>query len=168
MNKKNIFYIVIIALIVFAINGCNNENGIIKETTVNLNNESKSNSYKDVTLREIQQELMEYLGTAYPDMELGSEEFFEFANKQIAEETDEEFTQLKNYAMIHSYLTEYVLEYSDYIFCKQLLEHNDLNEISNLCEESKCVKYNSQSNAVEFVITDEFLDQTIADIIKGE
>lgn len=161
MKKMNITYITIILIIVL-ITGCNS-----KEDNVDQNSGSISDNYETITLREIQQELIEYLKTEDLELELGTEEFFEFANSQIIENIDKKLAAMKNYSLIHSYLTEYVLEYANYDVCKQALAQGaTTDEILKLCGQSKCVKYNVQSQKIEFIITDEFLNQTIAEIAE--
>lgn len=170
LKKMNLICNITI-LMVLLITGCSNGKKDSSNETFSLKEESEntSNSSESITLREIQQELETYLKTNHPELQLGTDEFFEFANKQLIENADSKLAEMEHYAFIHSYLAEYVNEYFDYMICKDALKNGtSTEELTKLCRDSKCVKceHDGQSTVVKFTITDEFLDQTIADLIE--
>lgn len=134
---------------------------------VNVNTDIEN--YGSITLGDIQQQLIKYLEVSHPELKLGTDTFYEFAMNQLLYDSDSELSKEENYSLVHAYLAEYVNEYGDYTICKDLL-YEDLESniaiINEISDDAACVEYNEDLQAIEFSLNDEFLNQTITDLIE--
>lgn len=123
-------------------------------------------SFDAYSMGEIESILVDFLGNHYPNMVVGTPEFYDFAIEQLLGETDEDLSALEAYPLIHIYLSEYKLKYEDYLLCKDLEKIDDTSSQSTLnyiMDNTDAVVYNSDDD-ISFALSEDFKSETIGDI----
>jgi len=98
--------------------------------------EENTKERNDYTIGEIQEILLNYLSEKGLEYEVGSEEFTNFVNDQVLNDTDKELTSRSDYELITAYMVEYLYE----------------------LERLEVEKAGGQSNSVEY--TEDALDES--------
>lgn len=118
----------------------------------------------NVSLGEIQNMLVDYLNDKGLSVEPGTDAYYDFILDQLLNHSDEDLHNHESYDLIHAYMAEYKVAYEDYLLCSS----NTVTAITDvIVDTNDCVTYDSSTNSVAFVLTDNFLLRTIDDIIAA-
>lgn len=78
------------------------------------------NTTNDVTMGELQNELLAYLSKNKVDLDIGTKEFYDFILNQLIYSTDETLASLPNYPYIHAYMAKYKNMYDESVHTRSL------------------------------------------------
>lgn len=122
---------------------------------------------EEISLMEIQCKLENYLFENYPDLKIGTDDFYDFSMRQLIEGYDKKLCELDDYIIIHAYLAEYVNIYENFISV-EVKHSNKINIFSNkICADEYYTDYDLEKNLYLFHLSDDFLKQTIGDIRRN-
>lgn len=119
-----------------------------------------------ITYGQIQDLIEEYFDVQQMDLSFGTEHFYQYAFNQVHEDTDQALVNHPAYEQILSYLTRYMLMYQDYLMVSHVMEQNAASDAMMLATsftDNPCLIYDNITNEFNFVLTDEFLAQTLAE-----
>ena len=80
--------------------------------------EERDKTY-DVTLGEIQQELIDYASIAGSKIVPGTDSYYDYVVNQLLNHSDQKLCEHPHYDLIHAYMAEYKVTYEDYLFCRE-------------------------------------------------
>lgn len=121
----------------------------------------------EISLTEIQSELENYLFENHPDLKMGTEDFYIFSMRQLIEGYDKKLCELDDYIIIHAYLAEYVNIYENYMLMDGVYSNKVNDFLNETClDKSYYIDYDSDKKSYLFNLSEEFLEQTIGDIIE--
>lgn len=126
---------------------------------------AESNASNNVTLGEIQQELIDYVNNTGAELEPGTDTYYNYIVDQLLNQTDKELREHPNYNLIHAYMVEYKVAYEDYLFCREITEDSRNDIINTVNCSNTCVRSNDITGEISFELSPLFLSKTIADII---
>lgn len=127
---------------------------------------ANTTEYRNNTkLADIKANLDEYMEKVHPDLKPETQEYYDFVSEQLISGTDKVLASSPDYKFIHAYLTEYVIEYQNYLFDQNVAVNNMLENISETdfaYSSGLCTEYDGIG--VRFNLSDDFLNQTIEDL----
>ena len=111
-----------------------------------------------------------HLNKYHPNLLIGTDDFYLYALNQLLWDTDEILAQHEHYSLIHAYLAEYKVSYDDYLLCIETQEvgsgKDTIHILNNIISTNDCVTIDSNTKAIRFDISEEFLSQTINDLLE--
>lgn len=120
----------------------------------------------DVTLGEIQQELIDYASITGTKIEPGTDSYYNYIVSQLLDYSDQKLREHPHYDLIHAYMAEYKVAYEDYLFCREVDDDYRDDIVGIITRSNDCVRVDVVNNEVAFELSTSFLSKTIADIIR--
>lgn len=80
---------------------------------------------KEVTMGQLEDEMVEYVEKTYPEIEYGTEEYINFLSEQLMGDTDENIVDKENYYDLMLYANQYIYELDK---VQLLLDEGDIFE----------------------------------------
>lgn len=127
--------------------------------------EERDKTY-DVTLGEIQQELIDYASIAGSKIVPGTDSYYDYVVNQLLNHSDQKLCEHPHYDLIHAYMAEYKVTYEDYLFCREADDSYKEDIINAITRSNDCVRANVGNDEVTFELSTSFLSKTISDIIR--
>ena len=109
--------------------------------------EERDKTY-DVTLGEIQQELIDYASIAGSKIVPGTDSYYDYVVNQLLNHSDQKLCEHPHYDLIHAYMAEYKVTYEDYLFCREADDSYKEDIINAITRSNDCVRANVGNDEV--------------------
>lgn len=85
-------------------------------------NEPAVDEFDDISMREAQTAFLEYLESKGLELQLGTQEYYDYISRQLLELADADLLAAPNYDLIHAYMVEYKTMYEDFLLVTEQMQ----------------------------------------------